>query len=103
MPFFGGGAKVAGPRIGEKWELWVHALAGGAHMFPQTVGKNMWGPGFRVGGGTDFRWKSWLSLRIEADLMRTQLYGQGQNNFQLVSGLVFRFWRLRESKQRGKV
>jgi hypothetical protein len=43
------------------------------------------------GGGADWRWLPRLSVRLEADYVRTSLYSQHQNNFQLVAGLVFHF------------
>jgi hypothetical protein len=87
---FTGGIKVVGPRLGRNWQLWVHVLPGRVHMFPQTAGKSMCGPGVQAGGGADFHLKSWLSLRFEGDVVRTQLYGQGQNHSQMSIGFVLR-------------
>ncbi len=83
-----------GPKIfwqQHTWAPFLHVLAGGTHALPQTAagGQNA----FMVspGGGADWRWLPRLSVRLEADYVRTSLYSQHQNNFQLVAGLVFHF------------
>jgi opacity protein-like surface antigen len=69
---------------------WVHALAGGVRVFPQTAsGTN--GFALQLGGGVDVPFKPLVSLRFESDYLRSQLYSSGQNSFQLGAGLVFHF------------
>jgi hypothetical protein len=84
----------AGPRISlgrDRLEPWVHVLAGGVHILPQTAfsGKN----GFEVlaGGGIDYNLNSRFAARLEADWVNTHVFGQSQNNGQASLGVVFRF------------
>jgi len=59
-------------------------------MFPQTAfGKN----GFAVefGGGMQKRLIQRVWLRFEGDYVRSQLYSSGQNNFQMVVAINYRF------------
>ena len=78
---------------GQKWRPWAHALVGGVHMWPQTAGNSQWGLALQVGGGADLHWReSRVSFRLEGDFVRSQLYKQGQNNFQFVSGPILRLW-----------
>lgn len=88
---------TVGPRIGwgpsqHRWSPWVHALVGGVHINPQTAAGSRNGFAFQGGGGADFRlWPPRVSLRAEADYVRSQLYSQGQNNFQVGLGAVIHF------------
>ena len=86
--FYGAGIKLDwGNR---KLQPFVHALLGGVHMFPQTAfGKN----GFAVefGGGMQKRLIQRVWLRFEGDYVRSQLYSSGQNNFQMVVAINYRF------------
>lgn len=86
---YGVGPKIAWRQ--RRWEPFLHAIVGGTHVLPQTAagGQNA----FMVspGGGADWRWMARLSVRLEADYVRTSLFSQHQNNFQLVGGLVFHF------------
>jgi hypothetical protein len=72
-------------------EPWVHALIGGAHVFPQTAlgGKN--GFELQAGGGADYGVNSRVAIRIEADWVRTQLWGQSQNSGQAMLAFVYHF------------
>jgi len=86
--FYGAGVKLsAGQR---KLRPFVHALVGGVHMFPQTAQSNN-GFAVQLGAGAE-RWirpKIWL--RLEGDYVRSQLYGSGQNTFQAVAAVNYRF------------
>jgi hypothetical protein len=86
--FYGGGVKVS--KGNPKLQPFAHALLGGIHMFPQTAFSNN-GFAFRLGGGAETRLKNQLWLRIEADYVRSQLYSSGQNNFQAVASINYRF------------
>jgi hypothetical protein len=84
----------AGPKISfgrDKLEPWVHVLAGGMHILPQTglSGKN----GFEVmaGGGADYSPIPQFAVRLEADWLNTHVFGQTQNSGQAVLGIVFHF------------
>jgi opacity protein-like surface antigen len=79
-----------GPHTG-KLEPWAHVMVGGAHLLPQTAGNSQNAFAMRVGIGTDYRLNPVLSLRVEADYLRTQFFSQSQNNFQLATGAVFHF------------
>src|SRR6266404_2856598 len=49
---YGGGPKIAWRA--RKWEPWMHAIVGGAHIQPQTTGSRN-GFDFMAGGGGDYR------------------------------------------------
>lgn len=85
---------AAGPRIawrGRQWEPFAHVLGGGAHALPQTAGNSQSSYLLQAGGGTDYRLWPALSLRAEADYLRTGFFGSSQNNFYLSAGVVFNF------------
>jgi hypothetical protein len=86
--FYGAGVKFSwGNR---RLQPFVHALLGGVHMFPQTAyGDN--GFAVELGGGVEKRLIQRVWLRFEGDYVRSQLYSSGQNNFQAVAGVNYRF------------
>jgi hypothetical protein len=86
--FYGGGVKVS--KGHPKLQPFAHALVGGAHIFPRAATGNN-GFAFRVGGGAEARLQQQLWLRLEADYVRSQLYSSGQNNFQAVAAINYRF------------
>jgi hypothetical protein len=86
--FYGGGVKVS--KGNPKLEPFAHALLGAAHIFPRAATGNN-GFAFRVGGGAEARLQQQLWLRLEADYVRSQLYSSGQNNFQAVAAINYRF------------
>jgi hypothetical protein len=91
VKYFGG---AGGVRIGTRrarFEPWGHALVGGGHLEPQTAGNSKSTLEVQAGGGCDFRVNARLSLRAEADWMRTQFFTDAQNNFQGVVAIVFHF------------
>jgi hypothetical protein len=49
--------------------------------------------GFAVplGGGLEAQLRQQIWLRVEADYVRSQLYSSGQNNFQAVAAINYRF------------
>ena len=86
--FYGGGVKVS--KGNPKLQRFAHALVGGAHIFPRaSTGNN--GFAVRLGGGAETRLQQQLWLRIEGDYVRSQLYSSGQNNFQAVAAIIYRF------------
>jgi hypothetical protein len=88
---FGG---LGGLRFGSrraKWEPWIHALGGGAHLQPQTAGASRNGVMALAGGGVDYRVHARLSFRAEGDWVYTNYFSQMQNNFQGVAGVVLHF------------
>lgn len=83
-----------GPKIvwrQRKWEPWLHGLVGGIHEQPQPAGTSRNGFAAQLGGGADYRWLPRLAVRLEGDYVRSSLFGSNQNNFQLVTGIVFHF------------
>jgi len=86
--FYGAGVKLT--TGAGRLRPFAHGLLGGVHMFPQTANSNN---GFAVtlGGGAELRWKPRIWLRFEGDYVRSQLYSTGQNNFQTVAAMVYRF------------
>src|SRR6266436_8090676 len=86
--FYGGGVKVS--KGNPKLQPFAHALIGGAHIFPRAATGNN-GFAVRLGGGAETRLQQQLWLRIEGDYVRSQLYSSGQNNFQAVAAINYRF------------
>ena len=84
-----GGVKIGGRRA--RWEPWGHALVGGSHLQPQTAGASRSALMAQAGAGVDYRVHSRLSLRVEADWVYTSFFGQTQNNYQGVAGVVLHF------------
>jgi opacity protein-like surface antigen len=84
----------AGPKVawrGRKWEPWMHAIAGGVHIQPQTGSSSRSGFGLQVGGGADYRIFPHLSARVGVDWVRTHLFGQSQNSAQTNVDIVLHF------------
>jgi len=84
----------AGPRFTFRraaLQPWVHALVGGIHILPQTALGSKNGFELLVGGGADYALNPDWALRLEADYVRTQVFGQSQNSGQAVLGIVYRF------------
>ena len=84
----------AGPKIawrGRKWEPWMHAIAGGAHILPLTGIGSKNGFGLQVGGGADYRIFPHLSARVGVDWVRTHLFGAWQNSAQANANVVLHF------------
>jgi hypothetical protein len=84
----------AGPKFSlgrSRFEPWFHVLGGGMHIVPQTAlsGKN----GFEVtaGGGVDYGLSARLALRVEADYLRSHVFGEWQNSAQATAALVVHF------------
>lgn len=86
---FTGGPKIAWRQ--RRWEPWAHALFGGLHVQPQTIGNSRNGYDLQLGGGADWRWNPRLSFRLEGDYVRSGLYNETQNNGSLTGGVVFHF------------
>ena len=86
---FGAGPKIAWRQ--RRWEPWLHGLVGMVHEQPQTAGNSKNGFAVQLGGGADYRWRPRLGFRLEADYVRSSLFSQHQDNFQLVGGVVFHF------------
>jgi hypothetical protein len=86
---YGGGPKIAWRQ--RKWEPWMHAIVGGSHEQPQVAGHGKNAFAVEAGGGADYRFNPRLSGRLEGDWVHTNFFGQTQNNFELMGGVVFHF------------
>ena len=86
---YGVGPKIAWRQ--RKWEPWLHGLVGGIHEQPQTQGNSKNALALQLGGGADYRWRPRMAFRLEADYVRSSLFSEHQDNFQLIGGVVFHF------------
>ena len=57
-------------------------LVGGVHVIPQTALGGQNGFELLAGGGADYAFNPRLSARVGADYLRTNMFGQSQNNLQ---------------------
>jgi hypothetical protein len=84
----------AGPKYvfaHDQLQPWIHALVGGIHILPQTALGSQNGFEVLVGGGADYALNPNWALRLEADYVRTHVFGQSQNSGQAVLGIVHSF------------
>ena len=88
---FTGGARVAWRGNRRPYEPWMHALIGGLRMLPQTSAGGKNGFAVQAGGGMDYRLNGRAAVRVGGDFVRSQLYSQSQNDFQISGGLVLNF------------
>jgi Outer membrane protein beta-barrel domain len=86
---YGGGPKISLGR--SRLEPWLHVLAGGVHLIPQTglSSKN----GFEITGGlgVDYALGPRFAIRLEGDYLRTHIFAAWQNSAQVVAALVIHF------------
>jgi hypothetical protein len=70
----------------------AHVLVGGA-VISQSLGGQVNDVSFAtaVGGGVDFKLTRFAGWRVQGDLLRTQLFGETENNVRVSTGLVFHF------------
>jgi hypothetical protein len=86
-----GGARVrwSGPRA---VEIWVHGMAGGGHLIPQTPygGQNAFG--WAAGGGIDYTPRNRrLGYRVQADAVAMYFFGTHQYSPKISFGVVYKF------------
>jgi opacity protein-like surface antigen len=91
VKYFGGGGGIRVGARRNRFEPWVHALVGGAHLQPQTAGNSRSAFSLQAGVGLDYRLHSRFSVRGETDWVYTSFFNQTQNNFQAALDLVFHF------------
>ena len=85
---YGGGPKIAWRE--KKFEPFVHALAGGIHIRPQTaLGANAFE--VQTGGGVGYRFNPRLSVRVGVDYVGSHLFNDWQNNAQATVDAVLHF------------
>jgi hypothetical protein len=84
-----GGLRYRHP-VGES-AVWIHGLGGEAHFSPQTPYGSEDGFGYELGGGMDVSPRRLrVSVRLEADMVGTHLYGTYQYSPKISFGLVFK-------------
>ncbi len=86
---YGGGPKYVFGH--DALQPWVHFLAGGMHIVPQTAFGSQNGFEMVAGAGADYAFTSSLAVRLEADYVRSYVFKQSQNFGQATLGLVYRF------------
>lgn len=86
-----GGGRIRWNREPRRLSPWVHVLVGFAHLNPQVADSSKNSFALQTGGGVDWYFNPRLSFRGEADYVRTQLYSDSQNNFQIGVGFVLHF------------
>ncbi len=71
----------------------AHVLVGGAWLSQSNGPSSVNDVSFAtaVGGGIDFKLIKFAGLRVQGDLLHTQLFGNTQNNVRISTGLVFHF------------
>ncbi len=87
---------MGGPRLrwatGRGIDFWVHGLAGGARLTPQTPYGSGESFSYELGGGVDLtRRHQRISYRIEGDMVGTLLFGTYQDSPKISAGIVYRF------------
>jgi hypothetical protein len=90
MSFTGGGARFRYP-VGYRLEPFVHADFGFAHYVPQTADGKQGAMGIVAGGGVDYRFKRWISVRGEGDVLYSRFFGANQYSPLITGGVVFNY------------
>jgi hypothetical protein len=84
----------AGPKIimrHGRFEPWTHALAGVAHLVPQTASSGRNALEITGGVGTDYNINSIVSARLGIDYLRTRMFGESQNSAEVAAGFAVHF------------
>ena len=87
---------LVGPRVSisvHGVRPFAHVLVGGALLSQSNSGATVNDASFAtaVGGGVDFKLLKFAGWRVQGDLLHTQLFGNGQSNVRISTGLVFHF------------
>jgi hypothetical protein len=87
---------LVGPRVSVSVHgvrPFAHVLVGGAWLSQSNGLSSVNDAAFAtaVGGGVDFKLVKFAGLRVQGDLLHTQLFGNTQNNVRISTGLVFHF------------
>jgi hypothetical protein len=73
-------------------EFWVHALAGGAHLTPQSPYGGEGAFAYEGGGGVDIGSRHQrIAYRLEGDIVGTRFFGVYQYSPKISAGIVFKF------------
>lgn len=89
MGMGGGRFRISAPRY---TEVWVHALAGGAHFIPKTPYGSESAFAFEAGGGVDWApHGERLAFRVQGDLLGTYFFGTHQYGPKISIGVAYKF------------
>jgi opacity protein-like surface antigen len=88
---FAGGGRIGFGPLGKRLSPWAHALVGGVHVNPQAAHSSKNSFALQAGVGADWTYNARVSLRAEADYVRSTLYSSTQNNVQVGLGAVIHF------------
>jgi hypothetical protein len=83
-----------GPRVSVsvgKFRPFAHALVGLSHVAGGPPLGSDTSLSDAVGGGLDYRLVRFVSARLQVDFLHTRLFGAGQNDVRISTGLVLRF------------
>jgi opacity protein-like surface antigen len=75
----------------KKIEPWLHVLAGGLHVVPQTADASKNAFAVQLGVGADYRFYPHLSARVGLDWVRSHLFSQWQDSVQATAEVVLHF------------
>ncbi len=88
LTFIGGGPRLRKPTT-RHWEPWVHVLVGYTQYAIQRAGSTQGTFGVEFGGGMDYRFKRWLSARVEANGITSTMYSTHEVSPQIGPSIVF--------------
>lgn len=73
-------------------EVWVHGLAGGSHLTPQTPYGSQSAFGYELGGGVDVNARQHrVAYRLQGDVVGTRYFGTYQYSPKISAGIVYKF------------
>lgn len=84
---------IFGPRVSVpvgKFRPFAEAMAGVGHASASGVGSDT-SLATGIGGGLDYRLLRFVGWRFEVDYIHTSLFGRGQGNARVSTGIVFNF------------
>ena len=87
---------LGGPQISTfhgNFRPFVHVLGGATRVTVTTPGFFDRSTNWTIagGGGVDYKWRGPFAIRVQADYLRTNLFGLTQNMIRASTGLVLRF------------
>jgi Outer membrane protein beta-barrel domain len=88
---FAGAGLRAKYNISRGYDVWVHAVGGGAHLTPETSYGGENALAYEFGAGADLNMTRHLSYRAELDLLGTRYFSTYQVSPRLSGGLVYNF------------
>jgi hypothetical protein len=88
---FAGGGLHARFNQSNRLQPWIHGLIGHTHLHPQTLYGGQTALGWEAGGGIDYRFTTWISLRVGMDALGTGYFHVTQVSPVVHGGVVFNF------------